>query len=266
MFLFVAAPSQKQWRCPVWRGAYSIGTTSTATTTSDMRDDKSFVSLGATFQPDDAGTAATGDTARNWNTVFAEAVLVPDDHDPDPPVAQVVFDQETKNPDETTALGSSPKSVPVSNPLVVIFGYAFMIWAVAAALTTELAAVLTYMIGAGFYWSADVLKNGGMWTLPLQTLCLLLTALMLAVDVLVLTIGIFIVEVVAWVACVICMLFGGISAGIDWHQHIRKVCHLTRWAFRSFHSEWKPKRMQPFSSETNVTNEPPPPQISNTTN
>jgi len=54
------------------------------------------------------------------------------------------------------------------------------------------------------------------------------------------------VEMVALIACGLCIIFGGVSAGKDWHQHIRKVCHLTRWAFRGFHSSWIPRRALPF--------------------
>jgi hypothetical protein len=32
----------------------------------------------------------------------------------------------------------------------------------------------------------------------------------------------------------------------EWHQYIRIVCHLTRWAFRSFHHGWTPERVFPL--------------------
>jgi hypothetical protein len=32
----------------------------------------------------------------------------------------------------------------------------------------------------------------------------------------------------------------------EWHQYIRKVSHLTRWAFRSFHHGWEPERVLPI--------------------
>ena len=44
------------------------------------------------------------------------------------------------------------------------------------------------------------------------------------------------------------------SAGQSWHQHIRKVCHLERWAFRGFHAAWTPVRLRPFGEiETIIT-------------
>lgn len=34
------------------------------------------------------------------------------------------------------------------------------------------------------------------------------------------------------------------------NRFIRKICHLTRWGFRSSHSGWKPERIFPISLET----------------
>ena len=232
-----------------------------------MRDDKSFVSLKDTFHPGDAATVSTSTTERNWNTVFAEAVLVPADDDEEEstlktqvPEAQTVCVDENEQqqgfPQVVTTITSDPSTDHASlhhfNCMVIILGYAFLINAVAAAFATELAACLTYMLGVGFYSLVGMLNKMGRWTLPLQTLLLLLTALMLAVDLLVLTIGIFLVELIAWIACGTCMLFGGITVGIEWHHHIRRVCHLMRWVFRGFQSSFEPKRMQPFSSDNTM--------------
>lgn len=226
-----------------------------------MKDDTSFVSLGATFKPDDASSVATTETERNWNAVFAEAITVP--HESDLPVAQAVaIDQETAvvTPAvETPAATEQQASTDHHgcNFMVILVGYSFLIFAVATAFGTELGAAALYVVGAGFYKVSESLKQtGGSCTLPFQTLFLMLCSLMLSMDLLFLTIGIFMVEILAWVACGVCVLFGGIESGSGWHQHIRKVCHLTRWAFRAFHSTWTPKRLQPFKNNNSTATAP----------
>ena len=227
-----------------------------------MKDDISFVSLGATFKPDDAFSVATTETERNWNAVFAEAITVP--HESDLPVAQAVaIDQETAVVTPAVATPAAAEQQASTdrhgcNCMVILVGYSFMIFAVATAFGTELGAAALYVVGAGFYKVSESLKQTvGSCTLPFQTIFLMLCSLMLSMDLLLLTIGIFIVEILGWVACGVCVLFGGIAAGSGWHQHIRKVCHLTRWAFRGFHSTWTPKRLQPFSKNNNNTETAP---------
>ena len=216
-----------------------------------MRDDVSFASL---FKPDDAVSLSTTETERNWNTVFAEVVTVP--READLPVAHAVtVDEEI--PPSMTPTHAIATSGPTNDGttlhhctfLNIVIGYSHLIIAVSTAFATELAGATVCLVGVGFYWVSQNLKEHcGTWTLPLATLTMILTAFMLAIDLLVLTLGIFLVELVAWIACGLCMMFGGASAGMDWHQHIRKICHLTRWAFRGFHSSWLPKRVRPFNS------------------
>lgn len=35
------------------------------------------------------------------------------------------------------------------------------------------------------------------------------------------------------------------EAASQWHQYVRKMSHLARWTFRSFHQGWKPERAFP---------------------
>ena len=49
------------------------------------------------------------------------------------------------------------------------------------------------------------------------------------------------------VMMIICAVHGECKqAASDWYQYIRKVTHLARWTFRSFHRGWKPERQFPF--------------------
>jgi len=218
---------------------------------STMRDDISFVSLGDTFKPDDAVSLSTTETERNWNTVFAEAVTAP--RESDLPVAHAVtIDEETHPsmiPTNVMAISgpSNGTTIHQCNFFTIVIGYSHLIVAVTVAFAIELASVSVYLLGVAFYWISQNLKSiCGTWILPLGALFMMLTAMMLSVDLLILTLGIMVVEMVAWITCGLFILFGGVSAGIYWHQHIRKVCHLSRWAFRGFHSSWTPKRILPF--------------------
>lgn len=60
-----------------------------------------------------------------------------------------------------------------------------------------------------------------------------------------------ITEVLAFATSIImlilCALSGdGVEAAAQWHQYIRKMSHLARWSFRSFHHGWKPQRAFPW--------------------
>jgi hypothetical protein len=218
-----------------------------------MKDDQSFVSLGDTFHPDGAVVAVPHpQEAKKWRVVWAEAIVDPEDS------AEVVVDavavdidghNNTLSATGVAVVHTGTSSLHRCNFIVLAVGYSFMIAAVATAFGTELGAVCVYLVASGFYWTAQQLKRIGPLGYPLQLLFLVLTTVLLCVDLLLLTVGIFVVELVAWLGCVICILFGGISVGTYWHQHIRKVCHLTRWAFRGFHSTWSPKRMHAFDAK-----------------
>ncbi len=43
----------------------------------------------------------------------------------------------------------------------------------------------------------------------------------------------------------------------EWHQYIRKVSHLTRWAFRSFHNGWTPERVYPLEFSGRISKSDP---------
>ena len=53
---------------------------------------------------------------------------------------------------------------------------------------------------------------------------------------------------------ILCSLSGDcVEASIQWHQYIRKLSHLSRWAFRSFHKGWKPERVFPLDFDSSPT-------------
>ena len=154
-----------------------------------MRDDISFVTLSDTFKPDDASSLSSKQTERSWSTVFAEAVRVP--HESDLPVAQAVdIDAEVVEPAVQAAVKQdfSASTVYRCNFVVITIGYAHLIFAVSAAFGTELMAVMLYLVGSLFYSMADNFqKSFGVWALPLQTMFLMVTSLLLSLDLLVLT-------------------------------------------------------------------------------
>jgi len=46
---------------------------------------------------------------------------------------------------------------------------------------------------------------------------------------------------------ILCALSGDcVEASSQWYQYIRKMSHMARWSFRSFHKGWKPERVFPW--------------------
>jgi hypothetical protein len=41
-----------------------------------------------------------------------------------------------------------------------------------------------------------------------------------------------------------------VETSSQWYQYIRKMSHLARWSFRSFHKGWKPERDFPWDFDT----------------
>jgi hypothetical protein len=228
-----------------------------------MRGDSSFLSLEDTFKPEDLSSVATPNNVRDWSTVCAQAFVFPSElaSESDLPVAQVVNIDRIIDSTEASVTSPVTKNDPRiesfrgCNFVVVMVGFAFLIFAMATAFATEFAAAAVYVLAAGFYQVADKLEVFAFWTMPLRSLFSCLSMLLLSIDLLVFTLGIFLVELITWIAFGVCVLFGGISAGRIWHQHIRKVCHLTRGTFRGFHYDWKPQRIQLFRGDNTSTSE-----------
>lgn len=135
------------------------------------------------------------------------------------------------------------------NFLVFVIGNSLLVSALASTFALEVGACTLYVVGSIFHWFAESLAMLGQWTVLLQTVSRLFSTLFLSIDLLLLTMSAFLVEVLSWMAGMLCVLFGGITVGFRMRQHIGSVCQTMRDPFRSFHADWSPKRMQPLDFE-----------------
>jgi hypothetical protein len=110
----------------------------------------------------------------------------------------------------------------------------------------ELSASICYCLAAAIHKFAS---NEEMVIFVRAVLLLIVQSLMIA-DAVLLTMSVLLTEVVGGATCIVTACFGGsCHAGGAWRLYIRKVCHLTRWAFRSFHDGWALQRVYPFGME-----------------
>lgn len=122
-----------------------------------------------------------------------------------------------------------------------LVGCSFTIAAIAATFTIELAAAIVYCIASGFHSFVGATAENR--PIIRATAILVIHSLMLA-DAILLTVSVIVTEVIGLMTGV---LTSGLSCstrsscstqGSGWRAYVRKVCHLTRWAFRDFHNEW----------------------------
>ena len=143
---------------------------------------------------------------------------------------------------------NDPLLLPISNCLDILFGIPFTFVGIVVTFLTELASTITYFIAWGCYYlscGSCVCSETGpiIWILyialrPVVGVCLL-------VDALILLTSIFVTEILALTSRLLTCLSGGCSSGKRWHQYIRRICHLFRWAWRQTHSNLEPKRLVP---------------------
>lgn len=131
------------------------------------------------------------------------------------------------------------------NFIVCAVGNALLVAAASTTFAFEISAIILYMLGAAFHVTAEGFSKLGEWTLPFQTLFRLLSVIFLSVDLILLTISTVLVELLSWIAGIVCILFGGITVGVAMHQHIRQVCQWICSIFRKVHAQWNPPRMEP---------------------
>jgi len=218
-----------------------------------------FVTLHDVFHPESAEpTLATAvreqQIAENkWSAVWAEATLVVPEDEATVLESGVAPDGEASSKEGGAAV-STATSVSQQPPwrkshfFDFVFGVSFTIAAVASTVGIEITAALVFVIAVGFYRIADFCKRKeNIFMLFWYSIFHLVYAVFSLTDVILITLSVFVSEVLAGVGWMFIALAGNHGS---WHQYIRKMCHLTRWAFRDFHSSWKdPKRIYPFGPE-----------------
>ena len=172
---------------------------------------------------------------------------------------------------ETTSTGDT--HVPISNPttnsnsqyntidapyyhgniLETILGLSFAIAAVAGTLLFEISTMVVYILATVMYETAKKLQRNRSlclgFVLHICALLLILVAYsLMLVDVALFIGSIFFAEALAISAGIVTAIFSCGERGMIWHQYIRKICHLSRWAFRDIYpsTEKEPKRTFPY--------------------
>ena len=190
-----------------------------------------------------------------WNIVWAEATLLNDDS------SDIGVGTETNNsPPPATPVAPTPVSPTLtvldapyhhSGLLESAIGLPLMIGAVSATFLTEILALLVYFTAVCLHCLAVQCKNtncGVFFFIPrLLHLIFELTAEILMIcDYILLLCSVLISESLAVSCWIINSILSCFRCGMQWHQYIRRVCHVTRWACRDFHQHWEPPRVLPF--------------------
>jgi hypothetical protein len=245
-------------------------------------EDPKYVTWADVFHPENAPSTLAPQVrelhpdGNEWGAVWAEATLITDVTPsapiepskpivPSTPIVTVVtFDGDVEQdnlvpdtigkPDDTSpAPRASISPWAKGNFFSTLIGGSLTIGAVGSTFGLELAAVTVYLLTVVFHnlfrlthkafqASESILTP---CALPVYFCCalfLMLATIFMFVDCILLLVSVLVSESLALVTCLLCVLFGGCGTGAAWHQYIRKLCHLTRWAFRSIHKEWTPER------------------------
>jgi hypothetical protein len=136
--------------------------------------------------------------------------------------------------------------------MTVLLGGTMALVAVISAFAIELVAAIIYCLAVGFHHLAPA----GEVAICLRAIILLIVQILMVTDAILLTSNVLLTEVLGVTCWLLCAIFGGCEVGAAWHQYIRKICHLTRWAFRGFHEGMQPVRVFPIELVVETT-EPP---------
>jgi len=207
--------------------------------------DSSYVTWVATLHPESADLVIDERffVPNNiWWAVFEEAKAVP--------VATAIPVEEAKdqppvNPDIETSSSPSTKNGSSFNqgnvpgychlclPLAWILGHVFYIGALTSVFALELGTYILYLPSSLFFHAAEHMKKGPLvLTGFFVGIFVTVHYILVSVDALLLGVSVFLSELFAHICLVLCCLFCCQFQGQLWHQHIRRTCHILRWAFR----------------------------------
>jgi hypothetical protein len=247
-------------------------------------DYSNFITIQDIFHPESryvpaqaAGTAELvvfdeqpNPATNRWNVVWAEATLMSDDaecvdnaaesssipvglNESDIAVAEQL--SPSINPDlvEATKTATKFPSAPYhsGNLLESIIGLSFTIGAVLGTFGYELGASLLYVGVMVMHHSVLFCRRYRCAALYPVTLLLcvvmeLVKYILMITDFTLLLASIITSESLALSCGILNSIFSCFSTGLEWHQYIRKLCHLVRWAVRDCHHDWEPPRVFPL--------------------
>jgi hypothetical protein len=199
-------------------------------------DDASFVSWAATLHPESATTSIDPRHQSNenpWMTVLQETMtedrlpvvveVVSVDEDPADSSLHRPSDSHGRDYDDCgdPRVKNSPSRRPQpwrhSNLIDLILGFSLAISSILVTFKIELAAIIIYMLAAGSNILAEKIFYHPVYMM-FKAIALLLTSIFMFVDVVLLTVSVFVTEILGWVAHLLCAMFGGPRSGSEWHQ------------------------------------------------
>jgi hypothetical protein len=142
-----------------------------------------------------------------------------------------------------------------------LVGCIMMILCVVFTSFIELVAAIIYLVASAFHY-LTLLGETGIF----KVILLVVVYQLMVADAVLLWASFTVTETVGALTVTLTAIFGGCESGEKWHLYIRKMCHLTRLAFRKFHENWPLERvpLEPGrTDEPDNTEEPqsgPPPQ------
>jgi hypothetical protein len=213
-----------------------------------------------------------------WEVVWAEATHIEDNnnetndgiHTPQPvngskqqPINDTAIDlpssQNAPTPASTETESSTNPVVAApfyhGNLLEVIIGMSFIIAAVAGTLAFEIATMAVYILATILHRAAMAFRQNYSillgFALQLSALIFVIVAqCLMLIDFALLIESVIFTEAIAISVGIVNALLSCFTTGVMWHQYIRKVCHLTRWAFRDLYPSTEPKRIFPLCQNT----------------
>jgi hypothetical protein len=208
--------------------------------------------------------------ANKWNVVWAEATLL---NDESIETDEVKIDSNTAH---VTAPATPTAAPAASAPTISLLdapyhhsgliesavGLPLTFAAVVATALTEVGALIVYATAVVIYGIALPCKTAdcGIFTFIPRLLYLifgLTKKVLMLCDFIILICSVIISETIAFTCWILNSIFSCCRCGMPWHQYIRRVCHVTRWAFRDFHRHWEPQRVFPFGRPPKPSSQPP---------
>jgi hypothetical protein len=195
-----------------------------------------------------------GDSA--WGTVYMEAVgdmpvvvavaerVEIDEEEMPAPISQVAT---VSRPELANERANAERARPIGRGCFCIEGLVGCIMMVSCVVFTfsiELGAVIIYLVASAFHYVTII----GEMPILFKAIFLLVVQILMIVDAVLLTLSVTITEILGGLTVILTGIFGGCQSGEKWHIYIRKMCHLTRWAFRGFHENWPLERVFPVQA------------------
>ena len=214
-----------------------------------------------------------------WDVVWAEATLVTDTtvtgttsccNNSNVVVGSTLHPNQDDSPNTGVVVSPPTTSSPSThapphshgNAMEMIMGLSLAFTAVVGTLAMEISSMIVYIIATVLHECATRMQRNHSLCLGLVfQICalvfILVAHVLMLVDVSLLVCSILLAESLAVAAGILNAILSCGTNGMIWHQYIRRLCHLSRWAFRDIYpsADKKPSRTLPFGPR-NVTKEP----------